>query len=105
MQDWEKTPDGALVLRPGDFGLHRSIHDLFQKKKQRVMLITGENPRAEYAVPGGYELRGDFGTAFGDGCVFLEGYPTGILPPSGVMQIAAYESINVEVQARQGKVP
>jgi hypothetical protein len=106
MQDWEtKTPEGALVLRTGDFGLHRSIHEAFQKKKQRVMLITGENPRPDYAVPAGYDLRGDFGTAFGDACVFLEGYPIGILPTSGVMQIAAYEAINVEVQARQDKKP
>ncbi|HWB05459.1 MAG TPA: hypothetical protein VG796_20745 [Verrucomicrobiales bacterium] len=104
IEDWQnKTADDALVLRPGDFGLHRSIHDLFQKKKQRVMLITAENPRPDYAVPPGYELRADCGAAFGDACVFLEGYPVGILPPSGVMQIAAYETINVELQARQAK--
>jgi hypothetical protein len=103
MQDWQKTPEGALVLRLGDWGLHRSIHEAFQQKKQRVMLLTGENPRPEYAIPAGYDLRADFGAAIGDGCVFLDGYPIGILPPSGVMQIAAYESINAEVQARQGR--
>ncbi len=101
MKSYEKTPDGALVLRLGYAGLHRDLHALFQRKQQRVMLITAENPRAEFAIPAGYDLRVDPGFAFGDACVSLEGYPIPILPPSGVMQVAAYESINVEVQARQ----
>jgi hypothetical protein len=101
MKAYEKTPDGALVLRLGDWGLERGLHELFQRQHQRVLLITGENPRPEFAVPVGYDLRADYGAAFGDACVWLDGYPIAILPPSGVMQVAAYESINVEVQQRQ----
>ena len=101
MTSYEKTPDGALVLRLGYVGLHRDLHALFQRKQQRVMLIAAENPRAEFAIPAGYELRVDPGFAFGDACVSIPGYPIPILPPSGVMQVAAYECINVEVQARQ----
>lgn len=102
MSGFEKTtPDGALVLRLDTNGLHRSIHDLFQGKHQRTLLITAENPRPEFRVPPGYDLRVDLGFTFGDACVSLEGYPIPILPPSGVMQVAAYEAINVEVQDRQ----
>ena len=101
LKSYEATPDGALVLRLDANGLHHSIHELFQRKQQRVMLITSENPRTEAAIPPGYDLRVDPGIPFGDACVWLEGYPIPILPPSGVMQIAAYESINVEVHACQ----
>jgi hypothetical protein len=102
MNGFEKaTPDGALVVRLDANGLHRSVHELFQRKHQRVLLITAENPRPEYSVPAGYELRVDPGFTFGDACVWLDGYPIPILPPSGVMQIAAYEAINVEVQGRR----
>jgi len=70
---------------------------MFERKKQRVMLIAGENPRAEWAVPPTCEPRVDFGAAFGDACVWIVGYPIPILPPSGVMQVAAYETVNAEV--------
>ena len=101
MTSYEKTPDGALVLRLGYVGLHQDLDALFRRKKQRVMLITAENPRAEFAVPASYEPRVDPGFAFGDACVALDGYPIPILPPSGVIQVAVYESINVAVQQRQ----
>ncbi len=102
MSDYEKsTPDGALVLRLGEWGLHRDVAALFARKKQRVMLIAGENPRPEWAVPAWCEPRIDFGAAFGDACVWIEGYPIPILPPSGVMQIAAYEIVDVEVHERR----
>jgi hypothetical protein len=101
MSSFEKTtPDGALVLRLDANGLARSVHELFQRKHQRVLLITAENPRPEFSIPAGYELRVDPGFTFGDACVWLNGYPIPILPPSGVMQVAAYEAINVEVQKR-----
>src|SRR5207253_2651423 len=96
----KKTPDGALVLRLDYFGLHRSVHEMFGRKHQRVMLVTAESPLPEFAVPAGYDLRVDPGFTFGDACVWLEGYPIPILPPSGVMQVAVYESINVEVHQR-----
>jgi hypothetical protein len=101
MRDYEKTPDSALVLRLGEWGLAPALHALFQRKQQRVLLITGENPSPEFAVPASYELHADYGTAFGDACVPLPGYPIAILPPSGVMQVAAYEAIDVEVLSRQ----
>ncbi len=100
MKSFEKTPDEALVLRLGEWGLERGLHELFQKKRQRVLLLAGENPRPESLVPAGYDLRVDYGAPFGDGCVALEGYPIRILPASDAMQIAAYESIDVEVLAR-----
>jgi len=96
----KKTPDGALVLRLGEWGLHRDVVAMFERKKQRVMLIAGENPRAEWAVPPACEQRVDFGAAFGDACVWIVGYPIPILPPSGVMQVAAYETVNAEVHER-----
>jgi hypothetical protein len=101
MSGFEKTtPDGALVLRLDANGLHRSVHELFQRKHQRVLLITAENPRPEFSIPASCDLRVDPGFTFGDACVWLAGYPIPILPPSGVMQIAAYEAINVEVHQR-----
>ena len=101
MQSFAKdTPDGGLVLRLDAHGLHRSVHELFARKKQRVLLITAENPRPEYAVPASCTRQADMGYAFGDACVWLEGYPIPILPPSGVMQIAAYESLSAEVLAK-----
>lgn len=74
---------------------------LFARKKQRVLLITSENPRPEYAIPADYTRRVDMGYAHGDASVWLEGYPIPILPPSGVMQVAAYEAINAEVLAHK----
>ena len=103
LKNYEATPDGALVLRLDANGLHGSIHELFKRKQQRVMLITSESPRAEAAIPPGYDLRVDPGIPFGDACVWIEGYPIPILPPSGVMQIAAYEGINVEVEAKHAR--
>jgi hypothetical protein len=102
MKDFEKkTPDGALVVRLDANGLHRSVHELFQRKHQHVLLITAENPRPEFEIPASYNLRVDPGFTFGDACVRVDGYPIPILPPSGVMQIAAYEVINVGVHERR----
>ena len=103
MKAYEKTPDEALVVRLGEWGLEKGLHELFQKKRQRVLLLTGENPRPESTVPSDYKLRVDYGVAFGDACVRLEGYPIGILPASGAMQVAAYEAMNVEVFERTAR--
>ena len=94
------TPDGGLVLRLDAYGLHRNVHQLFESKKQRVRLITAENPQPEFAVPPSYTPVIDLGYAHGDACVQLIGYPIPILPASGIMQVAAYESLGVEVLAR-----
>jgi len=93
-------PDGALILRLDAYGLHRDVHDLFERKKQRVRLITAENPRPEFAVPASYAPVIDLGYAHGDACVWIDGYPIPILPASGIMQVAAYESVGVEAQTR-----
>lgn len=94
------TPDGGLVLRLDAYGLHRDVHELFVRKNQRVRLLTAENPRPEFAVPASYSPFIDLGYAHGDACIRIEGYPIPILPASGVMQVAAYEAVNVEVLAR-----
>ena len=75
------------------------MQELFERKKQRVLLITSENPRPEFAIPGKYTRYVDMGYAHGDACVRLEGYPIPILPPSGVLMVAAYESLNAEVNS------
>ena len=49
------------------------------------------------------ELSADLGFTFGDACVSLDGYPIPIPPPSGAMQIAAYEAINANVLWRTRK--
>ncbi|MEO6847885.1 MAG: hypothetical protein ABI254_11540, partial [Chthoniobacterales bacterium] len=96
--NYEKTtPDGALVLRLGYCGHHRDEHAVLKKKNQRVMLITAENPRPEWQLPKDLLTTIDMGWKFGDACVTIPGYPVRILPPSGVMQLVAFETVNVEV--------
>lgn len=96
----QATPDGALVLRLGYNGHHRDEDAIFKKKHQRVMLITAENPRPEWQLPKDLLTVIDMGNAFGDACVAIPGYPIRALPPSGIMQLVAYEAVNVEVLAR-----
>ena len=105
-----ETPDEALVLRLGYSGMDSGERDVFLKKRQRVMLISAETDRGgEFSsflkatlLDEPDDLLGyiDMGYAFGDACVTVEGYPIRILPPSGIMQIAAYESVNVGVLSR-----
>ena len=94
------TPDGALVLRLGYSGDHRDDEAALKQKHQRVMLICAENPRPEWQLPQDLLSVIDMGWAFGDACVSIPGYPIRILPPSGVMQLVSYETVNVEVLAR-----
>lgn len=94
------APQGALVLRLGYAGEHRDVLALLREKKARIILITAENPRPEFQVTGEFAVRIDMGYAFGDACVGVEGYPLLLLPPSGVMQVAVYESINAEALSR-----
>jgi len=95
-----KAPQGGLVLRLGYFGLSPKVNDLFQAKKTRVLLMTAENPRADFAAHLDYPNRVDLGLAFGDACVPIEGYPIPLFPPSGIVKAAAYESLNVEILDR-----
>ena len=93
------TPDGALVLRLGYTGLHHDAMDAFRAKKQRVILIAVPNPRPEWQLPADVELYIDMGWKFGDAAVTVPGYPIRILPPSGIMEMAAYQSIAADVAA------
>ena len=79
-------------MRSGCFALR-----LNEKLKQSFLLSEKTIP-----IPADRELRADFGSTFGDACVSLDGYPIPILSPSGVMQIAAHEAIDVEVHERRG---
>lgn len=94
-----KAREGALVLRLDQVGLHRSLVEFFAAKKQRVIVATGDNPDPDFRVPDSMLLSLDLGHAFGDACVFIEGYPIPILPPSGLMQLVAYQSLNAQVLA------
>jgi len=100
----EQTADGALVVRLGEAGLSRDLAALFERKQQKVISITAENPYPEnraYLDP--WAVNIDMGYAFGDACIPIPGYPIRILPVSGAMQVAAYECLNVEVFARRNK--
>lgn len=96
----KNTPDEALVLRIGYAGHHVADDKVFRQKRQRVMMITAENPRPELQLPKDLLTHIDMGFPFGDAVVTIPNYPIRALPPSGVMQIVAYESVNVEVLAR-----
>jgi hypothetical protein len=98
----KNAPDGALVLRLGYLGMHRDVADLLRSKRARVVHIAAENPRPEFQPPADLAVTIDVGYAFGDACVPVEGYPLLLFAPSGVMQVAAYEAVNVEVLARLG---
>ena len=99
----KRVADGSLVLRLGYAGHHRDTAAFFGSKKYRVLLITAENTRAEYPEPSGYPVIIDMGYAMGDACVAIEGYPVRLFPPSGVMQLTAYQAVNVEVLDRLGE--
>jgi uncharacterized phosphosugar-binding protein len=97
----ELTADEALVLRVGYSGLEPKLAELLRQKRQRVMLIASDHDRRpEYKAPADMLAVIDMGWDFGDACVAIDGYPIKVFPPSGVMQIVAYESVNVEVLRR-----
>jgi len=96
----EKTPDKALALHLAYSGQFKTDQAYLKKKQQRVILITSENPRPEWKLPDDLLTRIDTGWEFGDAAVSIPGYPIRALPPSGVMQLIAYETVNVEVLSR-----
>jgi len=96
----KNVPDGGLVLRLGYFGEDQAGRDLFAEKKLRLILLSDENPTPGMELPADPLLYIDMGMAFGDACLSIEGYPIPVLPPSGVVQIVAFEAINTEVLAR-----
>jgi len=102
-----EVPEGALTLRLGYAGLHKNLSDLFVQTRQRLILVTAENTRADWQITDQLKrqvvVQIDMGYAMGDACVEIEGYPIRAFPPSGVMQLVAYEAINAEVLARTRK--
>ncbi|MAE60028.1 MAG: hypothetical protein CMJ49_01595 [Planctomycetaceae bacterium] len=104
------TADGALVLHLGYFGTDSKAIEVFESKQQRVMYISADTPRdgevgqftgfVNKSVPDDAPAYINMGMRYGDACVELEGYPHRILPPSGIMQLVAYECVNVEVLSR-----
>lgn len=102
LRQWPtSTPDGALVLRVGYCGEDKKIMDILRAKKQRVILIAVQDDhRPDFKLPDDLATMIDMGWDFGDACVTVEGYPIRIFPPSGVMQLVAYEAVNLEVLSR-----
>jgi hypothetical protein len=98
------APRGALVLRLGDYGRDPREADLMRQMDQRVILVTGDHPDpARRRTASDAAVAIDLGYAFGDACVPLDGYPLRILAPSGVVQLAAFGAIEVEVRRRGGE--
>ncbi|MCM8788593.1 MAG: hypothetical protein NC907_02255 [Candidatus Omnitrophica bacterium] len=94
----KRTRDNSLIIRLGYSGMDPESKKIFAQKKQRVILISAENDsdnQPGYEIPDGIDVYIDMGYAFGDACVWIEGLPIRILPPSGIMQIVAYECLNV----------
>jgi len=96
----EKVPEGTLAVRIGYYGEDQTARDLYAAKKVRLIMIGSDSIYPEMAFPDKMAVKIDMGMAFGDACVALNGYPVKLFPPSGVMQIVAYEAINTEVLAR-----
>ncbi|MHB0936323.1 MAG: NHL repeat-containing protein [Armatimonadota bacterium] len=96
----EKLPEDTLAVRIGYFGENQTGRDLYHEKKARLIMITSDSIYPEMKLPDDMAVKIDMGMAFGDACVTLDGYPIKLFPPSGVMQIVAYEAINTEVLAR-----
>jgi len=96
----KKTGDGALVVRLGYSGMHPEDRGIFEKKDQRVILITAVDTHPGWEVPPNMVAVIDQCWEFGDACVSIPNYPIKLFPPSGVMQLVAYECVNVEVLNR-----
>jgi hypothetical protein len=96
----EKLPQGTLAVRIGYFGENQTGRDLYREKKVRLIQISSDSIYPEMRQPDDLAVKIDMGMAFGDACVKLDGYPIPLFPPSGVMQIIAYEAINTEVLSR-----
>jgi hypothetical protein len=96
----KKTPNGGLILRLGYSGIHPEDAAIFKRKNQRVVLITATDTHPGWEVPNDMTAVIDMGWAFGDACVAIPNYPIKLFPPSGVMQLVAYECVNVEVLSR-----
>lgn len=94
------APDGALVLRIGYTGYKPEESSAYNAKKQRVILVSSQNPEPDAKIPADLPLFIDMEWTYGDASTPIEGYPVKVFPPSGIMQLIAFESINVEVLAQ-----
>jgi hypothetical protein len=97
------TEDGALVLRVGYQGLSEKIVKIMREKHQRLILMAGRHTDPAFAIPEDALVHIDMGYELGDAMVPIDGYPIRLFPPSGFMQAAVYNAIDVEVQQRLGK--
>ena len=98
----EKT-EGLPVLRLGYYGDKPELKEALRSQKMRLIYIGADNPREGWQVPEERELYINMGIPFGDACVPIKDYPIALFPPSGIMQIVAYESVNVEMLAKLAK--
>ena len=80
------------------------VAQVFQPVRQVLFATQVGKPvlptSPEFQPPTDFPVTIDMGYAFGDACVKIDGYPLKLFPPSGIMQVIAYESINVEVLSR-----
>ncbi len=93
----EKVPQAALVLSLGYHGLDPVQADVWKEQNHRVIHFCGDHPDADWRPGPGLLLSVDLGYAFGDACVSIDGYPLCLFAPSGIAQVLAYESIQVEM--------
>jgi hypothetical protein len=89
------APRGGLVLRLGGIGRIPGEVELFRELGQRVMYFSGHHP-AGRAPARDAVVDVEWGYAFGDACVSVPGYPIRILPPSGVVQLAAFGAVDAQ---------
>ena len=100
VESYKSTPEGALVLRLGYGGLDNDAAAIYKGKKQRVILISVPDERPEFQATQDVLMNIDMGWQYGDAMVTIPGYPVKMIPPSGMMQVIAYENVNVETMAR-----
>ena len=100
VENYKNTPEGALLLRLGYGGMDNDAAAIYAGKKQRVILISVPDQRPDFQATKDVLMNIDMGWQYGDALVSIPGYPIKLIPPSGIMQIVAYESVNTEVLAR-----
>jgi len=91
------NPEGQLALRIGYYGESPELKAVFREQKLRLLHVGASHPDLAWRSPDDAILSIDLGFPFGDACVPIDGYPIPVFPPSGIMQIIAYESVNTEV--------
>lgn len=98
----DSVKDGGMVVVLGYCGLHAPAADKLRTHNQRTIMITTPNQVEEYRIPRDLHLEVyiDMGYAFGDAMIEIPNYPIKLLPPSGIMQLVAYEMLSAEVLAR-----